>query len=122
MRLFVYGTLMRGEPNHRLLSRTRFLGAALTAPCFELADLGDTPGLVAGGRTAVAGELYAVGPRTLARLDRFEHHPFLYRRATIPLADGSPAEAYLMPPVAVAGCPVIAAGDWRRRRARSIER
>jgi gamma-glutamylaminecyclotransferase len=115
MRLFVYGTLMRGEPNHPLLSRARYLGAASTAPCFALADLGGSPALVAGGRTAVAGELYAVGPVTLARLDRFERHPFLYRRATIPLADGSAAEAYLMEALAVAGCPAIASGDWRRR-------
>ncbi len=125
MRLFVYGSLMRGEPNHRLLDRARFLGPATTAPRFELADLGPYPALVGGGETAVAGELYAVGPQTLARLDRFEHHPFFYRRATIPLADGSPAEAYLMPSPAVAGYPVIASGDWRRRAqsgAPSIER
>ena len=108
-------TLMRGEPNHRLLSRARLLGTSSTAPRFELVDLGDYPAMVASGNGTVAGELYAVGPATLARLDSFEHHPFLYRRATISLADGSAAEAYLMEALAVAGYPTVASGDWRRR-------
>ncbi len=116
MRLFVYGSLMRGEPNHRFLARARFLGRVLTAPLFELADLGSYPALVAGGGTAVAGELYEVGPRTVARLDQFEQHPDLYRRVVIPLADGSEAHAYLRPATAVAGSPTVPAGDWRRRK------
>jgi gamma-glutamylaminecyclotransferase len=96
VRLFVYGTLMRGRANHGLLAGTERLGAARTAAAFELVDLGDFPGLVGGGDRSVAGELYRVDRRTLARLDAFEGHPGTIRRAEVTLADGGRAQAYLV--------------------------
>jgi gamma-glutamylaminecyclotransferase len=112
--LFVYGTLMSGESNATELGGAAFLGPARTAPAYSLLDLGDYPGLVAGGATAVAGELYQVTPPHLVLLDVFEEHPDLYRREPVLLADGRPAVAYLLvrPPP---GAPPIAGGDWRRR-------
>ena len=51
MKIFVYGTLMRGEGNHSLLSSesTQFLGEAITQRGFTLYDLGAFPGMVKGG-------------------------------------------------------------------------
>jgi gamma-glutamylaminecyclotransferase len=115
-RLFVYGTLKRGCAHHDLLAGARFAGAARTAPGFVLVDLGAYPGMVRGGAAAVAGELFAVERATLARLDRFEGHPHLFRRARVPLADGRPASAYLLDPAHAAGIPPIppdAAGTVR---------
>jgi gamma-glutamylaminecyclotransferase len=105
---------MSGESNAAELGGAAFLGAARTAPSYTLVDLGDYPGLLSGGATAVAGELYQVAPPHLDRLDVFEEHPDVYRREAVSLADGRPALAYLLvhPP---AGAPVIAGGDWRRR-------
>jgi gamma-glutamylcyclotransferase (GGCT)/AIG2-like uncharacterized protein YtfP len=94
--IFVYGSLKRGESNHRLLARARFLGRAHTAPFFELYDLGAFPAMVAGGFTSVAGELYEVDEETLAAIDRLEGHPTLYRRTPTPLAEGGVADAYML--------------------------
>jgi len=94
--IFVYGSLKRGESNHRLLARARFLRRAHTAPFFELYDLGAFPAMVAGGFTSIAGELYEVNEETLAALDRLEGHPTLYRRTPTPLADGGVADAYVL--------------------------
>jgi len=110
VRLFVYGTLMRAGANHTLLAGARFEGAASTAPGFALVDLGAYPGMVRGGAAAVAGELFEVDRAILARLDRFEGHPRLFRRARVPLADGRPAHAYLLDPAHAAAHPPIPPG------------
>lgn len=102
-RLFVYGTLQSGCVNHALLAGARLLGPAVTAPGFALVDLGPYPGMVRRGPAAVAGELYRVTPLVLAAVDRFEGHPWLFRRARVPLADGRPALAYLLAPGQAAG-------------------
>lgn len=113
-RLFVYGTLMRGEPNHGLLQDSELIGHYETAPTFHLVSLGAYPALLPHGLTAVAGEVYQVPSATVAALDAFEGHPTLYLRQDIALADGSTAEAYvLVDPPAVAT--PIAGGAWRRR-------
>ena len=59
-RVFVYGTLLAGEPNHRLLEAASFVGPAETPPVFSLVDLGPFPALVGGGAGAVVGEVYEV--------------------------------------------------------------
>lgn len=102
-RLFVYGTLQRGCCNHGLLAGGRWIGASRTAPGFALIDLGRYPGMVRRGPAAVAGELYHVTPAVLEALDRFEGHPWLFRRARVPLADGRQAFAYLLAPEQAAG-------------------
>jgi gamma-glutamylcyclotransferase (GGCT)/AIG2-like uncharacterized protein YtfP len=112
--LFVYGTLMRGESNHGQLEAARFAGAAQTAPAFTLVDLGPYPAMVAGGRDAVAGELYEVDDAALARLDLFEG-PALYARTRVHLDDGREAHAYLLPRESLRGGRPIGSGDWRRR-------
>lgn len=113
--VFVYGTLLRGEPNHRLLAHARFVGEAVTEPGFELADLGAFPAMSAAGGGAVAGEVYAVDAATLAALDRLEGHPRFYRRSWIRLATGAHVEAYLLEREQVRGRPRILSGNWRNR-------
>ncbi len=95
MRLFVYGTLRRGESNHRWMSGLRCLGVARTRAAYTRLELGAYPGLLEGGQDEVPGELYAVDAAALDRLDRFEGHPTLFERRPIGLSDGSSAEAYL---------------------------
>lgn len=113
--VFVYGTLLTGESNHRFLHGAHLVGAATTPPAFRLHDLGAFPGLVRGGEHAVAGEVYAVDEVTLASLDRLEDHPRFYRRTSIVLADGAQVQTYLLPPALVADRPIIASGSWRAR-------
>lgn len=82
----MYGTLLRGEPNHRLLSTAVYRGPARTAPAFTMIDLGGFPAVLEGGTTAIAGELYDVGHATLAQADRLEGHPHFYERVPIDLS------------------------------------
>jgi gamma-glutamylcyclotransferase len=114
--VFVYGSLLEGQSNHRWLSRARKVGQACTQAAFDFFSLGAFPGLVAGGHTAVEGEVYEVDAITLAALDRLEGHPSFYRRTRIELDDGSVVETYLLTPRQVEGCLPIHSGSWRRYR------
>lgn len=115
-RIFVYGMLLAGELNHRLLTSARLVGDARTKPAFELRDLNAFPGLVCGGEHAVVGEVYEVDRATLAALDRLEGHPRFYRCTRIALEDRATVDAYLLAPEQVEGRPVIDSGSWRARR------
>jgi gamma-glutamylcyclotransferase (GGCT)/AIG2-like uncharacterized protein YtfP len=109
--VFVYGTLLGGEVNHSLLSGAALLGPHRTEPCLTLYLLGAYPGVVKGGRTAVAGEVYRVDGETLRLLDRLEDYPRLYRREIIPTVHGR-AWIYLYRGP-IRGRSVIVSGDWR---------
>lgn len=117
MPLFVYGTLLRGEPNHALIADAPFLGPARTPPRYELVDLGAFPALVPCGGTAVQGELYGLTPAELAAVDELEGHPVYYRRIQISTAEGRPVETYVLPAERARGLPRIPSGSWRDRSA-----
>lgn len=119
-RLFVYGTLLRGEANHGLIARGLFIREARTTPSYTLISLGAFPGLVTGGSLSVVGELYEVTPQILAGLDRLEGHPRFYCRSLITLNDSSSAEAYLLPTRFAATYPHILSGDWKQHRAATV--
>ena len=122
MRVFVYGTLLRGQGNHHLLKTARYEGQARTRAAYRMHSLGGFPGVVAvtDGPEAIEGEVYFVDAATLARLDRLEGHPRFYRRTVIALADGTRATTYLLPNRSVAGCPVIPGGSWLKREKEAI--
>jgi len=111
-RVFVYGSLMRGHANHHLLAGGRFVGNGRTPPRYTLVDLGPYPGMLAGGMTAVEGELYEVSAQTLALLDRLEEHPHVYERRPVTLASGEPVETYVLQPRHRNGAPEIRTGRW----------
>jgi gamma-glutamylcyclotransferase (GGCT)/AIG2-like uncharacterized protein YtfP len=118
-RVFVYGSLLSGLGNHRVIAHAPFLGTARTLRRYTLVSLGAFPGLLEGGHTAIHGELYAVNDETLAVLDRFEGHPGFYVRMPIALARRRPAHAYLLPASRAKRCPAIESGDWRQFRSGS---
>ena len=112
-RVFVYGTLRRGQRNHALLESGRLLGPFITRPLYTMLDLGAYPAVVPGGSTAVTGEVYAVNAQTLASLDRLEGYPRRYTREILETPYGN-AWFYIY-----LGRPgdrrSIGAGDWVRR-------
>jgi len=118
--VFVYGSLQRGECNHRMMKGARLLRSAKTAPAFDLFDLGSFPAMVARGDAPVVGELYEVDDVLLKRLDVFEGHPRFYERTEIQLEDGTTAEAYLMPRSQVRGTRRIVSGSWKARSAGEV--
>jgi gamma-glutamylaminecyclotransferase len=115
--LFVYGTLMRGGARHRVLVGQRFLGEARTCPHYALFDLGAYPGLVlseAEGRS-IHGELYEIDADLIARLDRIEGAPSLFRLEPI-LIDGYAGGvfAYFYQP-STEGLPLCAGDRWKNK-------
>jgi gamma-glutamylcyclotransferase (GGCT)/AIG2-like uncharacterized protein YtfP len=114
VKIFVYGTLLRGEAAHGLLGDARFVGAAHTEPSFTLLDLGEYPALVAGGRDRVAGEIYEIDAARLAALDAYEDCPAMYARRDLQLGDQR-ALAYVLQPGLVLAGTRIASGSWRER-------
>ena len=116
VRVFVYGTLRTGEPNHDLLDGQVLVRCARTGPAYELVDLGPFPAMLKGGRTSVLGEVYQIDRFALAALDRLEGHPRLYRRQPIRLEDGDEVLAYLFRRERVRGRPRIHSGDWLEAR------
>ena len=110
-RVFVYGTLLRGEGNHRLLTGAVYLGAHRTEPCFTLYALGGYPGLVAAGTTAVCGEVYCVDDAGLRLLDQLEDYPRLFGRRLMPTPYGRAWVYLYRGPVRDRS--VIRSGDWR---------
>jgi gamma-glutamylcyclotransferase (GGCT)/AIG2-like uncharacterized protein YtfP len=111
--LFVYDAWMSGMPGATRLAGARPLGAATTAPQFDLVDLGAEVALVPGGTTAVRGELYALEPATLAPLDVEKGHPLRFKRIRIQLEDGRDVDAYTLDADQVRGRRRIRSGDLR---------
>ncbi len=117
IRLFVYGTLMRGGVRHAVLEGQRFLREAITQPRYLLFDLGDYPGLVVAGPggQAVYGELYDAERSLLPRLDAIEGAPKLYGLETVSIdAETDPVYAYIYRQ-ALEGRSLCAGGRWVNR-------
>ncbi len=110
-RVFVYGTLLRGQVNNDLLAGAACLGSHRTAAAFTLYNLGTYPGLVRGGVTAVVGEVYRVDGATLRRLDELEEYPRLYGRFLMSTSYGATWIYHYRG--GIQGCQVIRSGDWR---------
>jgi gamma-glutamylaminecyclotransferase len=117
MKVFVYGTLMKGEGNHSLLDNkfSEYIGPAITKRGYTLYNLGSFPGVIEKGTSAVLGEVYEVCAFTLSRLDYLEGHPHFYKRKKVVLRDGSTVQMYFLKEEDVVGCPVIKSGDWKNK-------
>ena len=72
MKIFVYGTLLKGLSRNRKLSRSQFIGAGVVRGV--LYDLGAFPALLETEDNSIAGELYEVDERTLWMLDDVESY------------------------------------------------
>jgi gamma-glutamylaminecyclotransferase len=112
MLVFVYGRMKQGGADHAILAGSRFLGQALTAPVYDLVDLGGLPGLTKEGGMAVHGEIYAVDRRTLTSLDEFEDHPDTFHRDNLLLDDGREVLGYVLPAAQATGFPRMSSGSW----------
>ncbi|XP_034951424.1 putative gamma-glutamylcyclotransferase CG2811 [Chelonus insularis] len=88
-RVFLYGTLKRGEPNHDLIRDTangyaKFLGVGRTVNKYPLviATKYNIPFLLhkPGVGHHVLGEVYDVDSKMLEKMDQLEEHPTFYTR------------------------------------------
>jgi gamma-glutamylcyclotransferase (GGCT)/AIG2-like uncharacterized protein YtfP len=121
-RVFVYGSLLSGFWNHRLIEDGggKLVGRGSTEKGFALIDLGAFPGAVRGeGR--VVGEVWEVNDATFQRLDQLESNGSFYarERVTINFERGhrlACAFAWiylLLRPGVGARSRLIPGGDWR---------
>ncbi|XP_058798356.1 putative gamma-glutamylcyclotransferase CG2811 isoform X2 [Phymastichus coffea] len=89
-RIFLYGTLKRGEPNHSLLSNKEYgyakligLGKTLLKYPLVITTKYNIPFMLKkpGFGNQICGEVYDVDSKMLKKLDEFEEHPNFYVRA-----------------------------------------
>lgn len=82
-KVFVYGTLLKGEENHNAyLSGSRFVCCA-DLPGYGLYNVDVYPGIVPEEGERVKGEVYEVDQATLRRLDDLEDEGDLYTRREV---------------------------------------
>lgn len=108
-KIFVYGTLRRGEVNHYLLETSHYLGECYTDEVFYLYDLGAYPGLGPGNQS-ITGEVYQVDDLTFHRLDQLEDYPREYDRKPIETPFGH-AWVYLYQDTSKLHRRIVS-GDW----------
>jgi gamma-glutamylcyclotransferase (GGCT)/AIG2-like uncharacterized protein YtfP len=83
MKVFVYGTLMKGCRNHRLLINEKFVGEGKLQNYGLYNVTSSYPGVVPRNGAAVLGEIYDVSEKTLERLDQLEGEGRLYIRKAV---------------------------------------
>ena len=118
-KVFVYGSLLSGMGNHRLLEESNFVGTSHSPTGFGLIDLGYFPGAIrANDDKRIIGEVYEVDDLTLQRLDRLEgYNPTrpehgLYNRIEIMTKFGS-AFMYIYNHGSMRTTNDVTEGDWR---------
>ena len=82
MKVFVYGTLMKGHGNNILLENDTFLSNALLDG-YGLYKVSSFPGIIKHCGAAVKGEVYNISEFTLKRLDALESEGSLYIRELV---------------------------------------
>lgn len=121
MKIFVYGTLLRGMLRASVLTNSKFLGHGFIKG--SLYDLGEYPG-VQDGSDPIYGEIYQIDTNTLEKLDQIEgYNPAaerksLYLRKNVlvtSLNGGKPIKVITyFYNGDITGCNPIACGDYRR--------
>jgi gamma-glutamylcyclotransferase (GGCT)/AIG2-like uncharacterized protein YtfP len=97
IKVFVYGTLMKGNSNYEsFLADANFIGEFI-AKGFALYDLGSYPGIIHSEIDKVRGELYSVDNKTLRKLEMLEGEGSLYVRELISVVNDKDEaqEAYI---------------------------
>ena len=132
VKVFVYGSLKKGEINHTCMKRAggRFLSrAVLKRPDLTFVDFGHYPGVVAhpddkGGQSPeIKGEVWEVNQGGLAILDVLEGHPSYYCRQKLDVTGiyaGASYRAwvYVLPHgEGYEKAPLVEGGEWTARAA-----
>lgn len=84
--VFVYGTLMSGETNHRYLENSICLGKAFIEG-YDMYGVGWYPAIVLGDNIVI-GELYQVPLKDMPAIDRLEGEGRLYVKKCETVSDG----------------------------------
>ena len=82
-RVFVYGTLKRGQRNFRYLQAAEFVGSFSTESIFSMYAFDNYPAVCEQGLHAIHGEVYHVSDAQFRLLDELERYPGYYQRILI---------------------------------------
>ena len=96
-RVFVYGTLKRGQRNFSFLRGAKFYGHHVTESIFSMYEFNDYPAVCRDGMHAIVGEVYGIDNRRFRTLDDLEWYPRFYQRIEIPTVWGD-AWMYIVKP------------------------
>lgn len=85
MKLFVYGTLKKGKPNHCVLGDSKFLGELKMWMPYKMLSNDWYPALVPSASILnwIQGEVYEISPEISKQVDILEGYPSLYKKATL---------------------------------------
>ena len=94
-KVFVYGTLMKGESNHHYLENASFL-AKTSIEGYDMYDMGWYPAIIPGD-SMIVGELYQVPKGDMAAIDMLEGEGHLYAKTceTVTDAEGNETIAFV---------------------------
>jgi gamma-glutamylaminecyclotransferase len=114
----VYGTLKKGHGNHRLLAKSKFVGAGTTSMAYPMIQSG-IPYVIdeAGKGNRITVEVYRVTADELRALDSLEGHPDWYvrRQKSVQLATGGTVSAWIYVIPAEKG-KALTGMDWRKEK------
>jgi gamma-glutamylcyclotransferase (GGCT)/AIG2-like uncharacterized protein YtfP len=120
----VYGTLRKGEGNHRLLETSRYIGRGVTKEKGVMYGKGRgfpilrIPAIEGEeGSAYIQVEVYEVTPEVLRHLDLLEGYPQWYSRTPfkVIMREKGEVEAFIYHQPAYFGQPsnIIESGDWK---------
>ena len=109
-RVFVYGTLKRGQRNFHYLQAAEFVGSFSTEAVFSMYVFDDYPAVCEQGHHAIHGEIYLVSDTQFRALDELEWYPDFYQRILIP-TDYGEAWIYIVKAELCQGKELIP-GNW----------
>ncbi len=87
-RVFVYGTLMKGERASGMLGDSTFKGEFVLDD-YALYDLGPFPGIKEKPGEEVIGEVYEIQDTVIPNMDRYEGEGELYKRSVVSVRNES---------------------------------
>lgn len=118
-KVFVYGTLRKGDIRNGVLQEMQDLGQAkfikdtTTYGIYKMVDVGAFPGIIEGGTTSIVGEVWEIDKYTKQYLDLMEGVPLLYQDKPIKIEGEKGVYAYFL--VRHKGYPEIKSGDWFKK-------
>ena len=84
MKVFVYGSLKHGLPNHSVLGKSEFVMDTITAKKYSMVSMVAYPAVKESVADAfIQGEVYEVDVETLHRLDHLESEGKFYTRKLV---------------------------------------
>lgn len=107
-RVFVYGTLMTGQPANHYLDGGTCLGRYVLQN-YAMYHLGSYPGILPQAGESVLGEVYEIPESLWAQMDEYEGEGSLYHRRHVTVEqDGKPLEVQVyIYARSVEGCPLM---------------